>query len=91
VPVRLDSGDRAFVAPELRLLVGRGHGEPRRSSRFEIIRCGLLEWVLLLPLPGGLSALGPVGVFGGRGDERLRRKRARGVSAREEVVVSEEI
>ena len=89
--MRLNSGDRAFVAPELRLLVGRGHGEPRRSSSFEVTRCGLLEWVLLLPLPGGLSALGPVGVFGGRGDERSRRKRARGVSAREEVVVSEEI
>ena len=92
MPVRLDSGDRAFVAPELRLLVGRGHGEPRRSSRFEVIRCGFLEWLLLLlPLPGGLRALGPVGVFGGRGEERSRRNRARGVSAWEEIVVSEEI
>jgi hypothetical protein len=89
--VRLNSGDRAFVAPELRLLVGGGQGEPRRSSRLEVTRCGLLEWVLLLPLPGGLSALGPVGVLGGRGEERSRRKRARGVSAWEEVVVSEEI
>ena len=89
--MRLNSGDRTFVCPELRLLVG-GHGEPRRSSRFEVIRCGFSELLLLLlPLPGGLKALGPVGVFGGRGEERSRGKRARGVSTWEEVVVSEEI
>ena len=89
--MRLNSGDRTFVCPELRLLVGGGHGEPRRSSRFEVIRCGFLEWLLLLPLSGGLRALGPVGVFGGRGEERSQRKRARGVSTWEELVVSEEI
>jgi len=88
--VRLNSGDRTFVFPELRLLVGGGHGELRRSSRFEAVRRGSLG-LLLLPLLGGLSALGPIGVLGGRGEEGSRRKRASGVSTWEEVVVSEEI
>jgi hypothetical protein len=91
VPVRLNSGDRTFVCPELRLLIGGGHGEPRtrRSSRFET-RCGCLG-LLVVPLLGELNAFGPVGVLGGRGEERSRGSRARGVSTWEEVVVSKEI